>query len=103
MGKKKSTAPKVGKRRKTPKPTPAADAAPKKPSALDAAAQVLAGAAQPMSAPELIAAMAARDLWSSPNGKTPAATVAAAIGREIATKGTSARFRKAGRGRFAAR
>jgi hypothetical protein len=72
-------------------------------SVLDAAAQVLTGATGPMTAPELIQAMADRKLWASPNGKTPAATLSAAIGREIKVKGNAARFQKVGRGQFAAR
>jgi hypothetical protein len=96
---KKSATPKAGKARKA---KPAAADAPRL-SALDAAALILAGVPEPMTAPELIQAMADRKLWSSPNGKTPAATLSAAIGREIATKGDAARFRKTGRGRFAAR
>jgi hypothetical protein len=44
--------------------------------------------------------MAARGLWSSPNGKTPEATLYAAILREISTKGEAARFRKVERGQF---
>jgi hypothetical protein len=53
-----------------------------------------------MSAPELIIAMAEQKLWTSPNGKTPANTLYAAILREIAIKGRQARFRKMGRGKF---
>ena len=98
--KKKTPTPKARTAGKGRKAKPVADETTKL-SALDAAAQVLAGAPEPMSAPELIAAMAARGLWSSPNGKTPAATLAAAIGREIATKKTASRFHKTGRGRFA--
>ncbi len=71
-------------------------------SALDAAAKVLAMAKEPMNAKELIEAMAARKLWSSPGGKTPHATLYAAITREIAKKGKDARFKKTGRGKFAA-
>ena len=101
---KKTTHPKPAKPRapkaRRSKPAAADDG---KLSALDAAAQVLARASAPMSAPELIGAMAGRGLWTSPNGKTPAATLSAAIGREIATKGTASRFQKTGRGRFAAR
>ena len=48
---------------------------PKRVSALDAAAQVLAQAERPMRAQELIAAMAQQGLWSSPAGKTPHATL----------------------------
>ena len=71
-------------------------------SALDAAAKVLATAKEPMNAKELIEAMAARKLWTSPGGKTPHATLYAAITREIAKKGKDARFKKTGRGKFAA-
>jgi len=81
--------------------SPAGDAKPKRVSALDAAAQVLAQADRPMRVGELIAAMAERGLWTSPNGKTPEATLYAAIIREIATKGEAARFRKADLGQFA--
>ena len=74
--------------------------APKRISALDAAAQVLAASKEPMRAKDLIAAMAEQGLWSSPNGKTPEATLYAAMIREIAAKGTDARFRKVERGLF---
>jgi len=69
--------------------------------ALDAAAQLLDETGEPMSCPELIEAMAGRGYWTSPAGKTPAATLSAAIHREIATKGHQARFRKVQRGKFA--
>ncbi|MCK6475285.1 MAG: winged helix-turn-helix domain-containing protein [Phycisphaerales bacterium] len=83
---------------------PAAESAaePKRTSALDAAAQVLQEAGKPMRAKELIAEMAARGLWTSPGGKTPEATLYAAMINEIATKGHAARFRKVDRGQFAA-
>ena len=83
-------------------PAPAAAEKPHKDlSALDAAAQVLAAAGS-MNAKALIAAMAAQGLWASPGGKTPHATLHAAISKEIAAKGTASRFRKAGRGLFEA-
>jgi HB1/ASXL restriction endonuclease-like protein with HTH domain len=47
-------------------------------SALDAAAKVLAASKQPLNAKELIAAMEAKGYWTSPGGKTPHATIAAA-------------------------
>jgi HB1/ASXL restriction endonuclease-like protein with HTH domain len=81
-------------------PAPAPVQSPNQMSALDAAALVLAEAGQPMSCPELIAAMAAKGYWSSPKGKTPAATLYAALTREATTKGAAARFRKVGRGQF---
>jgi len=74
---------------------------PKRVSALDAAAQVLAQAEKPMRAQELIAAMAEQNLWKSPAGKTPHATLYAAMLREARDKGTAARFRKVDRGMFA--
>ncbi|MEW6199151.1 MAG: winged helix-turn-helix domain-containing protein [Planctomycetota bacterium] len=100
---KTTRAPKASKQPKAPKPkaaTPAGDAKPKRVSALDAAAQVLARAGKPMRAQELIAAMAEQGLWTSPGGKTPHATLYAAILREIGAKGDQARFRKTDRGQF---
>ncbi len=73
---------------------------PKRVNALDAAAQVLAKAEKPMRAQELIAAMAEQGLWSSPAGKTPHATLYAAMMRESRDKGTASRFRKVDRGLF---
>lgn len=74
----------------------------KKLSAIDAAAKVLTDTKQAMNAKELIEAMAAKELWSSPGGKTPHATLYSAILREINTKGNDARFKKTERGKFAA-
>ena len=91
----KHRARKVGKKASAPK-------APRRVSALDAAAKVLAGADSPMRAKEMIAAMEAKKLWTSPGGKTPEATLYAAIIREIAAKGTAARFKKHERGVFVA-
>lgn len=68
--------------------------------ALDAAYEVLSKSAAPMTSRALIDAMAQRGLWSSPGGKTPHATLYAAMTREIADKGRLSRFAKAGRGLF---
>ena len=88
---------------KTPKPPkPAKEPKAKRVSALDAAAQVLAASMVPMRAKEMIAAMEAKKLWTSPGGKTPEATLYAAIIREIAAKGSAARFKKHERGVFVA-
>jgi len=73
---------------------------PKKTSALDAAAKVLAEAGQPMNTKEMVDAMTAKGYWSSPNGLTPHATLYSAIAREINTKGNKARFKKGDRGQF---
>ncbi len=92
-----------GKVAKTPKaPKPAKEKQPKRVSALDAAAQVLAKATKPMRATDMIAEMEAKGLWKSPGGKTPEATLYAAIIREIAAKGNAARFKKHDRGVFVA-
>src|ERR1041384_141670 len=92
------------KGRKAAKPRaerkPAADAKPKRISALDAAATVLQKSGQAMRSQEMIAAMAEKGLWTSPNGKPPHATLYAAILREIGTKAKDARFRKVERGKF---
>jgi len=71
----------------------------KRPSGLDAAAQVLADAKEPLDTKEMVARMLAKGLWKT-GGKTPAATIYAAIIREIAAKGKDARFRKVERGKF---
>ncbi len=75
--------------------------APKRLSALDAAAQVLGASGGEMSAREMVAAMTEQGLWSSPGGKTPDATLYSAIIREIRAKKQDARFKKTARGRFA--
>lgn len=81
----------------------AKDPGEKKLSALDAAHEVLKHRTKPMSAKELIEVMAEKKLWSSPGGKTPDATLAAALVREINTKGKDSRFTKPEAGRFAAK
>jgi hypothetical protein len=84
---------------KTKKPKAAK---PKKVSALDAAARVLAKAGTPMTTKEMVDAMAAKGYWTSPGGKTPHATLYSAILRELANKGKDARFQNTERGKFAA-
>jgi hypothetical protein len=73
----------------------------KKPSAIDAALRVLEEAGQAMTCPEMIAAMTAKGYWTSPGGKTPAATLYSAILRELQHKGDASRIVKAERGKFA--
>lgn len=79
---------------------PEKDRKPRRTSALDAAAMVLAEAKEPMRARDLIERMAAKGLWTSPGGKTPEATLYAAMSREIKLKGAKSRFRKTERGLF---
>jgi len=83
---------------KHPTGKPAAKGA-KRPSGLDAAAQVLAEAGEPLNTKDMVERMLAKGLWKT-GGKTPAATIYAAIIREIKVKGDDARFRKAERGKF---
>jgi len=115
-----STKPKNRKAKAQPKPeaavVPAADvqaavppaAGPDAPtvaskplSGLDAAAIVLRDASAPLNAQDLVGLMLERGLWKT-EGKTPAATIYAAMIREIKAKGSASRFLKADRGRFAA-
>ena len=84
-----------------PNPASAKPAKAKKVSGLDAAAMVLAESASPMKAVDLLAEITKRGLWTS-KGKTPEATLYAAIIREIAAKGSASRFRKHDRGLFVA-
>src|SRR5262249_33063237 len=69
-------------------------------SCLDAAAKVLGESKEPMTTKEMIDAMAAKKYWTSPGGKTPAATLYSAILRELG-KGKESRFKKTERGHFA--
>jgi hypothetical protein len=73
---------------------------PKKLSAIDAAAKVLAEAGEPMDCQTMIKTMAEKGYWTSPGGKTPAATLYSAILRELQTKGNDSRFKKTERGKF---
>src|SRR4029453_6450807 len=94
---KKATAAKTKKGAKTASTkakTKSTNGKPKKMSAIDAAAKVLADSKQPMNAKEMIEAMSAKGLWTSPGGATPWATLYSAIAREIKEKGKEARFKK---------
>jgi hypothetical protein len=87
-----------------PKQTTASQSTERKPqraSALDAAARVLAEEGRPMTCQEIIQVMAEKGYWSSPGGKTPAATLYSAILRELQTKPATSRFVKTERGKFA--
>ena len=89
------TAP-AGKKGKLKSDMPAKE---RKAGGLDAAAQVLADAGEPLNTKDMVDRMLAKGLWST-GGKTPAATIYAAILRECATKGDQSRFRKTERGKF---
>jgi hypothetical protein len=70
-------------------------------SALDAAAKILEETGQAMTCQEMIDAMAKKGYWSSPGGRTPAATLYSAILRELKATGDQGRFVKTERGKFA--
>lgn len=99
--------PPKGKKAKTAKAAKSARAkkqsGPKKLSAIEAAAKLLADAKDPMTCKELIEAMEKKGLWTSPGGKTPSATLYSAILREIQNRGADSRFTKTERGKFAAK
>lgn len=67
---------------------------------LDAAAEVLTDADEPLTTKEMVALVTGRRLWTPGDGKTPAATLYSAIHREIKNKGDESRFEKAERGKF---
>ena len=73
-----------------------------RPSGLSSAHAVLLKSKRPMNVRELTDAMLKQKLWTT-KGKTPSATIAAAIMREIAAKGKTSRFVKSGPGLFSAR
>ena len=78
----------------------AAEKAAKKPGQLDAAVKVLGESEEPMNVKAMVEAMVAKGYWKSPGGKTPEATLASSIMREITKKGHASRFRKVERGLF---
>jgi len=71
----------------------------KKMGCLDAAAEVLKDADEPMTTKQMVEAMSERGLWSS-DAATPWATLYSAILRELKNKGDESRFEKADRGKF---
>ncbi|MBI1375818.1 MAG: hypothetical protein GC159_24170 [Phycisphaera sp.] len=68
-------------------------------SGLDAVAKVLGETGEPMNTKAMVDSAIAKGYWKT-GGKTPAATIYAAILREINTKGADARFKKVARGKF---
>ena len=68
-------------------------------SGLDAAAKVLADAGEPLNCKTIVERAIEKGYWKT-GGKTPAATIYAAILREIQKKGDASRFAKADRGMF---
>jgi hypothetical protein len=70
-------------------------------SLINAAAHILAqGKQEPMRCKDIVEQAINQNLWQPGKGLTPSATLYAAIGREIKTKGDDSRFAKAERGMF---
>jgi hypothetical protein len=74
-------------------------------SALDAAAEVLGRLASKeasigLGAKDLIERMEKTGLWTSPGGKTPAATLYSALIREIKERKSDSRFKRISAGKF---
>jgi len=88
------------KAKREPKPNSGGKESTRGPSGLDVASQMLKDAGAPMKCKEMVDQMLAKGLWST-NGKTPSATIYAAIIREISEKGNASRFTKVDRGSFA--
>ena len=84
-------------------PAAAPEVKEKKMGLVSAAIQILKdGANTPMGVKEMVEQVTAKDLWSpARGGKTPAATLYAAIFREIKQKGEASRFIQPDRGKFA--
>jgi len=84
-------------------PATTSEAKEKKMGLVSAAIQILKdGANTPMSVKEMVEQVTAKGLWSpARGGKTPAATLYAAIFREIKQKGEASRFTQTDRGKFA--
>jgi len=70
-------------------------------SQMAAAERVLAEAGAPLNCKAMVEAMSAKGYWSSPGGKTPAATLYASLLRHVRQHGKAARFVKTDRGLFA--
>lgn len=71
-------------------------------SVKEAAARVLKGAGQPLTAQEITSRILSKGLWRT-KGKTPAATVSAQIYTDIKKRGNSSPFRQVGPNTFALR
>jgi len=82
--------------------TGAKTAKPTRISGLTAAHMVLVDAGTALNVKQIVEIAAEKGWWKS-DAATPSATIYAAVIREIATKGKQSRFKKVGRGKFAAR
>ena len=97
----KKTTRKTTTKKTTRTTTSKAKPAAKRKGILDIAAETLARSKKPMGCKEIVERAIDKGVWKT-KGKTPAATLYAAIIREIAAKGKDARFKKVDRGVFMA-
>lgn len=102
QGPARATTPAGETKRVLKKKTKTAAGGDKKLSCVKAALQVLETAGEPMNSQEMISAMVEQNLWESPGGKTPHATLYSAILRDL-KRGDESRFVKTERGRFTVR
>ena len=99
--KKTTRSPKAKQPAKATRKTRTKKAAPiEKMSQMAAAERVLGESGEPMNCKAMVEAMASKGYWESPNGKTPDATLRAALLRHIRKTGKDARFKKTERGMF---
>ena len=77
----------------TPNPAPESGRPEKKPSLLEAAAQILKRSRTPLNTKEILAKVIESGLWTPNGGKTPEQSLYSALFREINSKENS-RFRK---------
>jgi hypothetical protein len=96
---KKPASKKPGKRSASPAPLATNISAAPKMSQLQAAIAVLKKSRKPMNCQQMVEAMAAQNLWTSPGGKTPHATLCASILRDLG-RGSDSNFKKVDRGQF---
>jgi len=82
-----------------PEPRSKRSTKPKETGCLDAAAQVLEEAGEPLTCSQMMERILDQGLWTT-TGRTPAATLYSAIAREIQRKGNESRFVLADRGKF---
>ena len=68
-------------------------------SQMDAAVQILKEAGQELNCKEMVRRMIEKRLWET-KGRTPGATLSAALQRDIAKRGEASRFKKTARGLF---
>lgn len=87
----------------TPAPDKPAVSSTSQMTCLDAAYAVLTRLNKPMRTKAIMEQMVDRELWTSPGGSTPDATLTAAIIRDIAKRGEASRFKRGDRGYYAAR